>query len=182
MPRRHGGLRRLSRLRAQASGDGTRCPSDAAVLCEALRERGKTDAADAAAICEAVTRPCMRFVAIKSEACSSVLVLHRTRDFLVHQRTQIGNAIRAHMAEFGIVAAKGAQNVNRLMEHLDQLPEAARMPVCLLFDQLVETNNRIEQWSGEIKEIHKQSETSQRLATIPGVGLLSATIIAATTP
>lgn len=145
-------------------------------------KRGKTDAADAAAICEAVTRPSMRFVAIKSEACSSVLVLHRTRDFLVRQRTQIGNAIRAHMAEFGIVAAKGAQNVDRLMEQLDQLPKAARMPVCLLFDQLVETNNRIEQLLGEIEEIHKQSETSQRLATIPGVGLLSATIIAATTP
>ena len=60
-------------------------------------KRGKTDAADAAAICEAVTRPSMRFVAIKSEDCSSVMVLHRTRDFLVRQRTQIGNAIRAHV-------------------------------------------------------------------------------------
>jgi Transposase len=66
-------------------------------------KRGKTDAADAAAICEAVTRPSMRFVAIKSEACSSILVLHRTRDFLVRQRTQIGNAIRAHMTEFGVI-------------------------------------------------------------------------------
>lgn len=72
-------------------------------------KRGKTDAADAAAICEAVTRPSMRFVAIKSEACSSVLVLHRTRDFLVRQRTQIGNAIRAHMTEFGIIAAGCAE-------------------------------------------------------------------------
>ncbi len=75
-------------------------------------KRGKTDAADAAAICEAVTRPWMRFVAIKSEAFTSVLVLHRTRDFLVRQRTQIGNAIRGHMAEFGVVVAKGAQNAN----------------------------------------------------------------------
>jgi transposase len=105
-------------------------------------KRGKTDAADAAAICEAVTRPSMRFVAIKSEACSSVLVLHRTRDFLVRQRTQIGNAIRAHMAEFGVIAAKGAQNVERLSGQLDQLPEAARMPVSLLFDQLVETDTQ----------------------------------------
>jgi len=145
-------------------------------------KRGKTDAADAAAICEAVTRPSMRFVAIKSEACSSVLVLHRTRDFLVRQRTQIGNAIRAHMAEFGVIAAKGAQNVERLSEQLDQLPEAARMPVSLLFDQLVETDGRIAHLAGEIEEIHEQSEASQRLATIPGVGMLSATIIAATTP
>ena len=88
-------------------------------------KRGKTDAADAAAICEAVTRPSMRFVAVKSEACSSVLVLHRTRDLLVRQRTQICNAIRAHMMEFGVIAAKGAQNVDRLRTQLYQLPEAA---------------------------------------------------------
>lgn len=145
-------------------------------------KRGKTDAADAAAICEAVTRPSMRFVAIKSEACSSVLVLHRTRDFLVRQRTQIGNAIRGHMTEFGVIAAKGAQNVDRLREQLERLPEAAQTPVSLLFDQLAETNKRIEQLAGEIKVTHEQSEASQRLATIPGVGMLSATIIAATTP
>ena len=145
-------------------------------------KRGKTDAADAAAICEAVTRPTMRFVAVKSEACSSVLVLHRTRDFLVRQRTQIGNAIRAHMTEFGIITAKGAQNVDRLQDQLDRLPQAARLPVSLLFDQLAETDARIGRLTEEIKEIHAQNETSQRLATIPGVGMLSATIIAATTP
>ena len=68
-------------------------------------KRGKTDAADAEAICEAVTRPSMRFVPVKGEADSAALVLHRARDFLVGQVTQIGNAIRAHMAEFGIVTA-----------------------------------------------------------------------------
>jgi transposase len=141
-------------------------------------KRGKTDAADAAAICEAVTRPSMRFVAIKSEACSSILVLHRTRDFLVRQRTQIGNAIRAHMTEFGVIAAKGAQNVDRLKEHVDLLPEAARTPVNLLFDQLAETDMRVEQLTCMIEETHEQNETSQRLATIPGVGMLSATISA----
>lgn len=134
-------------------------------------KRGKTDAADTAAICEAVTRPSMRFVAIKCEACSSVLVVHRTRDFLVRQRTQTGNAIRAHMTEFGIIAAKGAQNVERLKGQLDQLPEAARTPVSLLFDQLAEAK----QLSDEIAEIHAHDETSQRLATIPGVRMLTAT-------
>lgn len=124
----------------------------------------------------------MRFVAVKTEACSSALVLHRTRDFLVRQRTQIGNAIRAHMAEFGIIAAKGAQNVDRLMDQMDRLPEATRTPIGLLFDQLVETNKRIELLSREIEETHEQNETSRRLATIPGVGVLSATAIAATTP
>ena len=88
----------------------------------------------------------------------------------------------AHIAEFGLIAAKGAQNVDRLRQLLDRLPEAARRPVGALFDQLAETNKRIEQLTGEIEETHKQSETSQRLATIPGVGRLSATIIAATTP
>lgn len=145
-------------------------------------KQGKTDAADAAAICEAVTRPSMRFVAVKSEACSAVLVLHRTRDFLVRQRTQIGNAIRAHVTEFGVIAAKGAQNVERLRTQLGQLPEAARLSVDLLFEQLADTDGRIELLTGEIKVTHAQNETSQRLATIPGVSMLPATIIAATTP
>jgi transposase len=145
-------------------------------------KRGKTDAADAAAICEAVTRPSMRFVAIKSEACSSVMVLHRTRDFLVRQRTQIGNAIRAHMTEFGIITAKGAQNVERLKEQVDQLPQAARIPLILLFDQLSERTSGSSRLTDEIEETYSQSDTSQRLATIPGVGVLPATIIAATTP
>lgn len=92
-------------------------------------KRGKTDAADVAAICEAVTRPSMRFVAVKSEAASAVIVLHRVRDFLVRQVTQTGNAIRAHMAEFGIVAAKGAKVVEGLASELDALPEAARLPI-----------------------------------------------------
>ncbi len=122
----------------------------------------------------------MRFVAIKSEACSWVMVLHRTRDFLVRQRTQIGNAIRAHMTEFGIITAKGVQNVERLKEQVDQLPQAVRMPLILLLDQLSETNTRIERLTDEIEETHSQSETSQRLATIPGVGVLSATIAATT--
>lgn len=97
----------------------------------------------------------MRFVAIKSEACSSVLVLHRTRDFLVRQRTQIGNAIRGHMAEFGVVVAKGAQNVDRLREQLDRLPTTARMSLDMLFEQLAETNKRIEQLAGEIEDAHE---------------------------
>jgi len=86
------------------------------------------------------------------------------------------------MTEFGIITAKGAQNVGRLKGQLDRLPEAVRMPVNLLFDQLAETDQRIERLTAEIEETHKQSEISQRLATIPGVGMLSATIIAATTP
>ena len=145
-------------------------------------KRNKTDAADAEAICEAVTRPSMRFVPVKSEADSAALVLHRARDFLVGQVTQTGNAIRAHMAEFGIVTARGAKRVASLAGELDCLPEAARMPLQALFDQLAETQARIDRLTNEIKEVHRQNKVSRRLASIPGVGVLTATAIAATTP
>lgn len=145
-------------------------------------KRGKTDAADAEAICEAVTRPSMRFVPVKSKTDTAALVLHRARDFLVGQVTQTGNAIRAHMAEFGIVTAKGAKRVETLASELDALSKAARMPLQALFEQCAETQARIDRLTDEIKDVHRQSEVSQRLATIPGVGVLTATAIAATTP
>ena len=96
---------------------------------------GKTDAADTEAICEAVTRRSMRFVPVKSEADSAAFALHRARDFLVGQVTQVGNAIRAHMAEFGIVTAKGSKRVADVAEKLDTLPEAARMPLRARFGE-----------------------------------------------
>ena len=145
-------------------------------------KRGKTDAADAEAVCEAVTRPSMRFVPLKSEADSAALVVHRVRDFLVGQVTQIGNAIRAHMAEFGIVSPKGSKRVEDLKSELNALPEAARLPLEALFDQFAETRARIERLTDEIEEIHRQNEVSRRLASVPGVGVLTATAIAATTP
>ena len=145
-------------------------------------KRGKTDAADAEAVCEAVTRPSMRFVPVKSEADSAALVLHRVRDFLVGQATQIGNAIRAHMAEFGIVGPKGSKRVADLKSELSALPEVARLPLQTLFDQFAETRSRIDRLTDEIEEVHRQNEVSRRLASIPGVGVLTATVIAATTP
>lgn len=145
-------------------------------------KRGKTDAADAAAICEAVTRPSMRFVPVKGEAASAVIVLHRVRDFLVRQVTQTGNAIRAHMAEFGIVTAKGAKVVEGLASELDSLPEAARLPIEVLLGQLADIRARVDRLTGEIEMAHRNSEVSLRLATIPGVGTLTATVVAATTP
>lgn len=78
-------------------------------------KRGKTDAADAEAICEAVTRPTMRFVAVKSEEQQAALMLHKTRDLLVRQRTMLINALRAHLGEYGIVKAQGPAGVNSLL-------------------------------------------------------------------
>jgi transposase len=77
-------------------------------------KRHKNDVADAEAICEAVTRPTMRFVAIKGTEQQSVLVRHRTRSLLIRQRTMLVNALRSHFAEFGIVVAKGIENVAKL--------------------------------------------------------------------
>lgn len=111
---------------------------------KAYVKRGKTDAADAEAICEAATRPTMRFVPVKSAERQAALLDHKARDFLVRQRTQTVNAIRAHLGEFGIVVAKGIHNVDRLLEAARDVPEAARPALDLLADQLTDLEERIE--------------------------------------
>ena len=99
---------------------------------KAYVKRGKNDAADAAAICEAVTRPSMRFVPVKTEEQQSALVMHRARELLVRQRTQLINAVRGHLAEFGLVAARGPWNVPLLLASMEEdrrVPEPARRPM-----------------------------------------------------
>ena len=152
---------------------------------KAYLKRGKNDAADAAAICEAVNRPSMRFVPVKSEGQQAALMLHRARDLLVRQRTQLINAVRGHLAEFGIVEPRGAWNLDRVLAHLEtegELPEVARQVLRLLAAQLDEAERRIEDLEGRIAAWHKADPVSQRLATIPGIGPLVATAIAATVP
>src|SRR4029450_3063760 len=108
---------------------------------KAYVKRGKNDAADAEALCEAVTRPSMRFVPVKEEAQQAALMLHRARDLLVRQRTQLLNALRGPLAEFGIVEAQGAWNLPRVLAHLEtegELPEVARQILRLLAAQLDE--------------------------------------------
>ena len=115
---------------------------DPASLREAIRQAAKkNDAADAEAICEAVTRPNMRFVPVKSEEQQGVLVLHRSRDLLMRQRTMILNAIRAHFAEFGIIAAQRPRKVVELVSRLGDddtlgLPQTARCALQALAKQL----------------------------------------------
>jgi transposase len=151
---------------------------------KAYVRRGKNDAADAAAICEAVTRPSMRFVPVKGEVQQAALMLHRVRDLLVRQRTQLINAIRGHLAEFGIIEAQGPWNVARLLACLEE----ARLPalVCslarLLAMQKEDVEKRINEVDARIMAEHKAGEASRRLATIPGIGPLAATAIAATVP
>jgi len=149
-------------------------------------KRGKTDAADAAAIAEAVTRPTMRFVAIKTAEQQSALMLHKVRDLLVRQRTMLINALRGHLGEFGIVGAGGAKKVPALIEQLhavqDGLPEVARVMLHTLIDQLRTLEGQIAKIDKRIVEATRASKEGRRLMTIPGVGPIIASAIAAAVP
>jgi transposase len=159
-------------------------------------KRGKTDAADAEAICEAVTRPTMRFVTVKSAERQAALLDHKTRDFPVRQRTQFVNTIRARVSEFGIVVAKGIHSEEdqkiawraifptneRLLEAARDLPAAAQPAVDMLADPLRETQEKIDDVTARIETAQKTDPLARRLATIPGVGAITASAIAATNP
>jgi transposase len=149
---------------------------------KAYVKRGKNDAADAEAICEAVSRPTMRFVAIKSREQQAVLVMHRTRELLVRQRTQAVNALRSHLAEFGICEPQGIWHVGRLRAHLDAdtIPEPGRYVLQLLVDQVDALDEHVAQVDAEIRAWHRANPVSQRLAKIPGIGPLIASAIVAT--
>ena len=152
---------------------------------KAYVKRGKNDAADAAAICEAVTRPSMRFVPAKTAEQQAVLMLHRTRDLLVRQRTQLINAMRAHLAELGIVAAQGRDGVSALIaivmdETSDRLPRLARKALQALLTQLDVLQQQIGTLKRDIHTQHRSCDASRRLETIPGIGVIGATAIAAT--
>lgn len=136
-------------------------------------KRGKTDRADAEAIAEAVTRPTMRFVPIKSADRQAALLDHKARDFMVRQHTQTVNAIRAHIGEFGIVVAKGIQNVDRLLDAARGVPEAARPALDLLADQLCDLRGRIDTVTERIEIAQSDDRLARRLATLPSIGRIS---------
>jgi transposase len=145
-------------------------------------KRGKTDAADAEAICEAVRRPTMRFVPVKTAERQAALLDHKTREFLVRQRTQVINAIRAHLAEFGIVVPKGIHNIDRLLAAAEEAPEAARPALAMLADQLRDTHDRIAAVTARVEFAQRDDPLARRLATVPGIGAITASALAATTP
>jgi transposase len=147
--------------------------------------RGKNDAADAAAIAEAASRPSMRFVPAKSTEQQAVLVLHRTRDLLVKQRTMLINALRCHLAEFGIIAAQKRTGLAQLVAIVrdaddEGLPPLARRALEPLILQMEHAQVAIAQLDKQIEAHHRSDPVSRRLGTIPGVGPLIATAIAAT--
>jgi transposase len=148
-------------------------------------KRNKNDAADAEAICEALTRPSMRFVPVKSLDQQAALLLHRTRDLLVAQRTQLVNALRGHLAELGVVAAKGIGRVRELVTLLaeandDRVPPLAREVLMTVVVQLREVEQKITELERQLLGWHRTNEVSRRLATIPGVGPITATALVAT--
>ena len=147
-------------------------------------KRHKNDATDAEAICEAVGRPNMRFVATKTPGQQSCLTLHRTRHLFIRQQTSVINAIRAHLAEFGIVAPVGRHGVEQLLQVVadksdKRLPEVARICVAALGAQLQTLKAKILEFDRLIMAWHRSSETSRRLDDIPGVGPALATALVA---
>ena len=147
-------------------------------------KRQKNDATDAEAICEAVTRASMRFVETKTVEQQSCLVLHRTRHLFIRQQTSLINAIRAHLAEFGIVAPVGRKGVEQLLDVVadakdKRLPDVARACVAALGAQLRALKAQILEFDRQIMRWHRSHETSQRLDEVPGVGPALATALVA---
>ena len=151
---------------------------------KAYVKRGKSDAADPEAICEAVTRPSMRFVPVKSAEQQGVLVLHRARELLVRQRTMLVNGLRGHMAEFGITAPQGIQRVPELVAALKDettgIPQIAREALAAMVVQIENLTTSIKQMERRIVAWCRSNAAARRLATIPGVGPITASALAAT--
>ena len=150
-------------------------------------KRQKNDAADAEAICEAVTRPTMRFVPVKSPEQQSIMVLHKTRQMVMRQRTKLANTIRAHMAEIGIVAPIGRKGLELLLEIIGQdedgrLPEVSRSCLRMLADQFSMVKAHILELDRAIVADVRRSESAKRLMAIPGVGPLLASAMVAAVP
>ena len=141
-------------------------------------KRQKNDMADAEAICEAAQRPTMRFVALKSANQQAAAVVFRTRDLLVRQRTQAINALRGHLTEFGVIAAKGPVHTSKLIAALEDpasdLPQAARAILAVLVEELRSLDERVAVLDREIARHAKENAVARRLMTIPGIGAVTA--------
>jgi transposase len=154
---------------------------------KAYVKRQKNDAADAEAICEAVTRPTMRFVEIKTCEQQGTLVLHRVRLMLTRQRTQLSNAIRGHMAEYGLVAPVGRNGLQRLITILgnpddERVPAVARASLAPLVCQLWLVNDQVLENDRRVRASARSTELGCRLMEVPGVGPVLASAIVATVP
>jgi transposase len=148
---------------------------------KAYLKRGKNDANDAAAICEAVTRPSMRFVPIKTQEQQTALMLHRARQLLVRQRTMLSNALRGHLAELGIVSAKGRNGTAELLRIIadGRVSPAVCGILKVLARQYGAIGTEIASIDKSIMALHRGCEASRQLAEIPGIGPIGATALVA---
>jgi transposase len=140
-------------------------------------KRGKNDAIDAEAICEAMSRPGMRFVPVKSREEQAALMLLKVRDLLIKQSTMLINAIRGHAAEFGVIGAKGPQKITDLLKRVAEdasVPALARQMIDSLAGQLATVKARLRALEAKLMAYHKADPRTQLLATIPGVGPITA--------
>lgn len=148
--------------------------------------RQKNDAADAAAICEAVTRPSVRTTPIKTADQQAARVMQRTHELLSRQRVTLINAVRGHLAEFGILAPAGPQHMSQLIERVADpttpIPALARNALNLLIDQLVELGKQIDQLEAGMKRRCKADPDGARLLAVPGIGPITASAILAGVP
>jgi len=154
---------------------------------KAYVKRGKSDRIDAEAICEAASRPTMRFVPVKSIEQQSLTTLHRSRELLIKTRTMLVNALRAHLAEFGFVAAKGIGKLPDLIKIVSEapaeaLPEMGRAPLSGFLDAIAQINAQLDSIEKQLRAWHNSNQQSKRLETAPGVGLIGATALCALVP
>ena len=147
-------------------------------------KRQKNDAADAEAIAEAASRPTMRFVAVKSEAQQALGMTFRARDLLVRQRTQTINAVRGHLAEYGVIAPQGAAQVKRLQEAAAEasLPADVVDVTEMLLSQIAQLSDRIQALEARIRTRTPDNESAARLMAIPGIGPICAAAVEAFAP
>ena len=154
---------------------------------KAYVKRGKSDRIDAEAICEAASRPTMRFVPVKTIEQQSLTTLHRSRELLIKTRTMLVNALRAHLAEFGFVAAKGIGKLPDLIKIVSEapaeaLPEMGRAPLSGFLDAIAQINAQLDSIEKQLRAWHNSNQQSKRLETAPGVGLIGATALCALVP
>jgi transposase len=152
---------------------------------KAYVKRGKNDAADAAAICEAMSRPTMRFVAIKSAESQAALMLAGMRDRLVRNRVRLANAIRGYAAEFGVIAAKGQAQIEPLLLRLqadETLPTLARELFAEHAEEYARLDAQLEAIDAKLMAFYRASATSRRLVQVPGIGPVIASLLVMKTP
>lgn len=169
----------------ELSGIGHEVRLMPAVYVKPYVKRGKTDAVDAEAICEAVTRPTMRFVAVKSKEQQALLTMHRVRQLVVRQKTQMLNVIRGLLREFGHVIGNGPIAAMRFVnafqtDDCPDIPEVAKSMLKTLCDQVIDLDERVTFYD-KLIEYHSQiDERAKRIRTVPGVGPITASAIVAT--